>query len=82
MMLRSLPLERMYRDNASGILSDEQLESMARKLSDEMKAEIIRGIPLSRLGEAIDVARICLFLASDGAEMLTAQTLIVDGGFM
>ena len=26
-----------YRDNASGILSDEQLESMARKLSDEMK---------------------------------------------
>ena len=30
-------LERMYRDNASGILSDEQLESMARKLSDEMK---------------------------------------------
>ena len=30
-------LERMYRDNASGILSDTQLENMARKLSDEMK---------------------------------------------
>ncbi len=29
-----------------------------------------------------DMVGVCLFLASDGARMLTAQTLIVDGGFL
>ncbi len=29
-----------------------------------------------------DMVGICLFLASDGARMLTAQTIIVDGGFL
>lgn len=29
-----------------------------------------------------DMVGVCLFLASDAAAMLTAQTLIVDGGFM
>jgi NAD(P)-dependent dehydrogenase (short-subunit alcohol dehydrogenase family) len=29
-----------------------------------------------------DMIGICLFLASDGARMLTAQTIIVDGGFL
>jgi galactose dehydrogenase len=29
-----------------------------------------------------DMVGICLYLASDGAKMLTAQTIIVDGGFL
>jgi NAD(P)-dependent dehydrogenase (short-subunit alcohol dehydrogenase family) len=29
-----------------------------------------------------DMVGICLFLASDGAKLLTAQTIIVDGGYM
>ncbi|WP_274626687.1 SDR family NAD(P)-dependent oxidoreductase [Arvimicrobium flavum] len=29
-----------------------------------------------------DMVGVCLFLASDGSRMLTAQTLIVDGGFL
>jgi galactose dehydrogenase len=32
--------------------------------------------------QADDMVGVCLFLASDGARMLTAQTLIVDGGFL
>jgi len=37
---------------------------------------------IKRTMKADDMVGVCLFLASDGAEMLTAQTLIVDGGFM
>ena len=38
--------------------------------------------PMQRIGQPEDMVGVCLFLASDGARMLTAQTLIVDGGFL
>ncbi|PJG86176.1 SDR family NAD(P)-dependent oxidoreductase [Conservatibacter flavescens] len=50
------------------------------KLSDTQKANIIAGIPLNRLGEAIDIARAALFLASDLASYSTGITLDVNGG--
>lgn len=52
------------------------------KLSPEMKAEILKGIPLNRLGDAIDVARICLFLASDLSSYVTGATIDVNGGML
>ncbi|PIK69686.1 short-chain dehydrogenase, partial [Methylobacterium frigidaeris] len=42
-----------------------QTDITAGKLTDELKGEIARGIPLGRLGVADDVANACLFLASD-----------------
>lgn len=38
--------------------------------------------PLSRLGEAKDVANAVVFLASDEASFITGQTLSVNGGFV
>ena len=52
------------------------------KLSDEMKVEILKGIPLNRLGDAVDVARICLFLASDLSSYVTGATIDVNGGML
>ncbi|MBU1740262.1 MAG: SDR family oxidoreductase [Proteobacteria bacterium] len=40
----------------------------------------IRTNPISRLGEAEDVARGALFLASPAAAFISGQTLILDGG--
>ena len=37
-------------------------------------------IPIGRMGTAWDVAQASLFLASDAASYITAQTLVVDGG--
>jgi NAD(P)-dependent dehydrogenase (short-subunit alcohol dehydrogenase family) len=52
------------------------------KLSDELRAEILKGIPLNRLGDAIDVARICLFLGSDLSSYVTGATVDVNGGML
>lgn len=46
----------------------------------ERQAEIIRSIPLRRLGEPSDIANAVMFLASPMAAWITGQTLSVDGG--
>ena len=42
--------------------------------------EIVKGIPLGRIAETGDVVHPVLFLCSDGANFITGQTLMVDGG--
>lgn len=50
------------------------------KLTETMQAEILKGIPLNRLGVPIDVARICLFLASNLSDYVTGGVVDVNGG--
>ena len=52
------------------------------KLTPAMKAEIIKGIPLGRLGAASDVANIYLFLASDLSAYVTGAVIDVNGGML
>ncbi len=51
-------------------------------LTDAMRTEILKGIPLNRLGDAADVAGACLFLASDLSSYLTGTTIDVNGGML
>ncbi len=53
---------------------------MTGQLKDELKAEILKNIPLGRLGTVEDVAKVSLFLASKEADYITGQTIVVDGG--
>ncbi|WP_025688960.1 3-oxoacyl-ACP reductase FabG [Paenibacillus zanthoxyli] len=53
---------------------------MTRQLSDEVRADLAKGIPLARLGLPEEIASAALFLASEGAAYMTGQTLHVDGG--
>ena len=59
-----------------------QTDITGDKLTDDLKAEIIKGIPLNRLGEADDVARACLFLASDLSSYIIGATIDVNGGML
>jgi NAD(P)-dependent dehydrogenase (short-subunit alcohol dehydrogenase family) len=59
-----------------------QTDITGGKLTDQMRADILKGIPLNRLGDAIDVANGCLFLASDLSSYLTGITLDINGGML
>ncbi len=59
-----------------------QTDITGGKLTDELKADIIKGIPLARLGVADDVANACLFLASDLSAYITGATIDVNGGML
>ena len=59
-----------------------QTDITGGKLTDAMRTEIVKGIPLGRLGDAADVAGACLFLASDLSSYLTGTAIDVNGGML
>jgi 3-oxoacyl-[acyl-carrier protein] reductase len=63
---------------APGFISTE----MTDKLSDELKQEMLKTIPLAQFGEAKDIANAVAFLASDDSRYITGQTIHVNGGML
>ncbi len=55
---------------------------MTAVLNDELKAGILKVIPMGKLGAADDIAHAALYLASPGARYVTGQVLTVDGGMV
>ena len=45
-------------------------------------AAFLARIPLRRMGEPDDIARVALFLASDASAYMTGAVLVVDGGYL
>ena len=52
---------------------------MTKALSEEQRAALLTHIPLSRLGQASDIAHAVTFLASDQASYITGETIHVNG---
>ena len=59
---------------------DSQFAIYENKPIGQKKREVGDAVPLGRMGDPKDVADPCLFLASEDARYITAQTLNVDGG--
>lgn len=55
---------------------------MTDALNDEQKKAVFDLIPLGKLGQPEDVAKVVRFLASDDANYLTGQTIHIDGGMV
>lgn len=53
---------------------------MVMAVAEPVRAKIIGQIPVGRLGEAAEIARCVLFLASDEAGFITGSTLTANGG--
>ncbi len=56
------------------------MTEMVGAVSPEVLADIIKNIPVGRLGTPEEIARAVLFLASDEAGFITGETLSVNGG--
>ena len=65
---------------ANGIAPGFIITDMTAKLSDEVKAEWAKKIPLRRGGTPEDVANTALYLASDLSAYVSGQVIQVDGG--
>lgn len=47
---------------------------------EEVKSEVVKRSPMSRMGVPTDLSGICYFLTTEKASWITGQTFIVDGG--
>jgi 3-oxoacyl-[acyl-carrier protein] reductase len=51
-------------------------------LTPEVRERILARIPLGRIAEPDDIARLAVFLASEASSFITGETIAVDGGFL
>ncbi|MFT5064442.1 MAG: acetoacetyl-CoA reductase [Yoonia sp.] len=62
---------------APGYINTEMMSTIPEKVMNEV---ILPQIPVGRLGEASEIARAVLFLASDDAGFVTGSTITANGG--
>lgn len=53
---------------------------MTEKLTEDQKNNIIKNIPVDRLGSPQDISAACVYLASEESSFITGTTLHVNGG--
>ena len=53
---------------------------MTNVLTDEIKAEMLKMIPLNTMGNPEDIANLVVFLASEKSDYITGQIIKIDGG--
>ena len=53
---------------------------MTTSITDQMKEQMLKSIPLGRTGKASEIAAACAFLASNEASYITGHVLRVNGG--
>ena len=81
-MIRALALELAPRKINVNAVAPGAIETPgASGGTEEMKQQTIAMIPAKRYGQPEDIANAVVFLASDKADYITGQVLVVDGGW-
>ena len=80
-MTKTLALELASRNiNVNAIAPGFVATAMTDVLPEVAKAKLMEQIPLGRIAQPIEIAKVALFLASSGADYITGQCICVDGG--
>lgn len=81
-MMRVLSREVAKRNIRVNSIAPGVIETaMAATIPEEVRAEMIKNVPLNRFGRAEEIADAALFLCSPLASYITGQTLEVNGGW-
>ena len=80
-LMRSLALELASKQiNVNAVAPGTIDTDIIANYTEEMRRKRAKEIPLKRLGNPEDVAKTCLFLASDLSDYITGETVNVNGG--
>jgi 3-oxoacyl-[acyl-carrier protein] reductase len=63
---------------APGFISSKMTDALSQEVRDQM----LKAIPMARFGEPEDIAKAVVFLASEEASYITGQVLSVNGGMV
>lgn len=66
--------------NTEGTAAPLEGSGMTPEQMEAMTEQFLAGIPLRRMGEPDDIAKVALFLASPASDYMTGELVVVDGG--
>ena len=80
--VKALALEVAKRNITVNAVAPGLIDTQMTKLDETVKKEILKMIPLKRMGKPQDVADTVAFLMSDQANYITRQVISVNGGLL
>ncbi len=81
--VRALALELAPKKINVNVVAPGAIETPgAQAPNEDLRQQTIAVIPWKRMGTSADIANIVAFLASDKADYITGQTIVVDGGYI
>ena len=81
-MMRVLSREAARKQIRANAIAPGVIEtSMAATIPENVRAEMMKNIPLARFGTTEEVANVVLFLCSPMASYITGQTIEINGGW-
>lgn len=80
-MIRALALELASKKINVNAVAPGAIDTPGASSSEEQAKQTISAIPWARMGTSEDIANAVVFLASEKADYITGQTIIVDGGW-
>jgi NAD(P)-dependent dehydrogenase (short-subunit alcohol dehydrogenase family) len=79
--VRAIALELAKKKINVNAVAPGAIETPGAKADETTKQQTVAAIPWARMGKPEDIANMVVFLASDKADYITGQTVIVDGGW-